>query len=127
MDRGYDARGPAAEGDFGALHPNEYERQGERQERREERQERRTERREDWQEYAEDHDDDYYGGSYDDYYGDAGAVAVGAAIVEPAYYWTLPCTPVVMAMGGTVYYACGADRYVRAYVDGDVVYILAPR
>ena len=121
MDRGYNARGPAADGNFGAQLPSQGERQGQRQERREERQDQRTERREDWPEYAEDHDDGYYGGDY----GDAGAVAVGAAAAA-SFYYTLPCEPVVMAMGGTVYYVCGADRYIRAYSDGDVVYTLAP-
>jgi len=114
MDRGYNARGPAADGNFGALHPGQGERQGQRQERREERQDQRTERREDWQEYAEDHYDDHD----DDYY--------GAAAAAP-FYWTLPCAPVVMAMGGAVYYVCGAEWYIRVYSDGDVVYTMVPR
>lgn len=123
MDRGADnARGPAADGDFGTQHPSQGEGHGQRQERLEERQDRRdarleereqnaTERREDWQEYAEDHyedhDDGYYGGDY------------GA-------YWTLPCTPTVMALGGTIYYVCGSDWYIRAYSDGDVAYTMVP-
>jgi hypothetical protein len=122
MDRGaYNARGPAADGSFGTEHPGLGDRQEQRQERREERQDQRAERREDWQEYAEDHDE-YYD---DSYYGAPGAEAVGA-VVEPLYY-TLPCTPVVMAMGGVVYYVCGSDWYIRAYSDGDVVYTLVPR
>jgi hypothetical protein len=50
---------------------------------------------------------------------------VGAAAAAP-FYWTLPCAPVVMAMGGAVYYVCGADWYIRAYSDGDVVYTMVP-
>ena len=123
MDRGaYNARGPAADGSLGTTqHPSQGERQEQRQERREERQDRRAERREDWQEYAEDHDDYYDDGRY---YGAAGTVAVGA-VAEP-FYDTLPCTPVVMAMGGVVYYVCGPDWYIRAYSDGDVVYTMVP-
>ena len=125
MIRGYYARGPAADGNFDARYPNQDERQGQRQERREERQDGRTELREDWPEYAEDHFDDG-DGSYEGDYGAAAAVAVGAAAAAPFYYYTLPCEPVVIAMGGAVYYVCGADRYIRAYSDGDVVYTLAP-
>lgn len=117
MDRGYNARGPAADGNLGALQPTQGERQGQRQERREERQDRRTERREDWQEYAEDHyeehDYGYYGGYYD------------AAVAAPSY-WELPCRPVVMALGGTVYYVCGSDWYIRTYSFDDVVYTMVP-
>ena len=28
--------------------------------------------------------------------------------------------------GGTVYYVCGAEWYVRAYSDGEVVYTMVP-
>jgi hypothetical protein len=125
MDRGYNARGPAADGNFGALHPSQGERQEQRQERREERQEQRAERREDWQEYAEDHYDDHDDGYYGGYYGAAGVVAADAALAAPLYY-TLPCEPVVMALGGAVYYVCGSDWYIRAYSDGDVVYTQVP-
>jgi hypothetical protein len=31
-----------------------------------------------------------------------------------------------MAMGGAVYYVCGAEWYIRAYSDGDVVYTMVP-
>jgi hypothetical protein len=120
MDRGYNARGPAADGNFGARQESQRERQEQRQERREERQDRRTEHQEDWPEYAADHDERYYESDH----GAAGAVAVGAAA---AVYYTLPCAPVVMAMGGGVYYVCGADWYTRAYSDGEVVYTLVPR
>jgi hypothetical protein len=82
-----------------------------RQERREERRDDAQEdRREDWGEYIEDHyDGGYY---YGDYYDDA----------EANVYWTLPCQPNVIAMGGATYYVCGGTWYVRAYSDGDVVY-----
>jgi len=116
IDRGYNARGPAADGNFGAD-------EAQRQERREERQDRRTERREDWQEYAEDHYDDHDDGYDRGDYNAAGAALVGAAVEEPSY-WTLPCAPAVMAMGGTVYYVCGAEWYIRAYRGGDVVYTM---
>jgi hypothetical protein len=123
MERGaYNARGPAADGSFGTQLPTQGERQEWRQERREERQELREERREDWQEpreerredwqdYAEDHYDDLHDRYYGGYYG---------------VYWTLPCTPTVMALGGTLYYVCGSDWYTRAYSDGDVVYTMVP-
>ncbi len=118
MDRGYNVRGPAADGNLGAQLPNRGERQERRQERRDERQEQREERREDWHDYAEDHyedHDDYYGGYYGGYYG-----------ADYGLYSTLPCTPTVMAMGGTVYYVCGSDWYIRAYSDGEVVYTMVP-
>jgi hypothetical protein len=125
MDRGeYDEGGPAADGGFGVQYPDQGERQEHRQERREERQEGRdsawedreqdaTERREDWQEYAEDHYDDGYDGGY---YEDGGATV----------YWTLPCTPNVIAMGGAIYYVCNSTWYMRAYSAGDVVYTVVP-
>ena len=123
MDRrGYDARGPAADGSFGTQYPNLGERQEQRQERREERQEQRDgareERREDWQEYAEDHDDDGYYGGYDEgYYEEE----------ESLVYWTLPCTPNTVALGGAIYYVCNSTWYIRAYSDGEVVYtVVAP-
>jgi len=125
MDRGaYNARGPAADGSFGTQYPSQGERQEQRQERREERQDGRAERREDWQEYAEDHYEEYDDGYDGGYYDAAQAVAAGA-VAEPLYY-TLPCTPVVMAVGGAVYYVCGSDWYIRAYSDGEVVYTLVP-
>jgi hypothetical protein len=91
-----------------------------------------TNRREDWQDYADEHDDDhvhgYYGGAYYPY---GAAVAAGAAvgaaastaIVTPPY-WTLPCTPATVVVGGTTYYACGSAWYVRAYSGGDVAYTM---
>ena len=32
----------------------------------------------------------------------------------------------IMALGGTIYYVCGSDWYIRAYSDGDVVYTMVP-
>ena len=121
LNRGeYDARGPAANGNLGMQYPNLGERRDERQERREERRdERQQEHREDWQEYGED----YYGGGYyydDGYYGD---YAEGE---EAVVYWTLPCTPNVIVMGGVTYYVCSSTWYTRAYSDGDVVYTVVP-
>jgi hypothetical protein len=116
MDRGeYDARGPASDGSLGTQYRTQDERQEQRQERREERQDRRDdaweEHREDWQDYAEDHYDDGY---YGDYYDEEGA------------YWTPPCEPVVMALGGVIYYVCDSTWYIRAYSDGEVVYTVVP-
>ena len=120
MDRGYNVRGPAADGSFGTQLPNRGERLEQRQERREERQEQREERREDWPEYAEDHcDDGYCGGYYGGYYGYYEEAGVPV-------YWTLPCTPTVMSLGGTIYYVCGSDWYIRAYSDGSLVYMMVP-
>jgi hypothetical protein len=117
MDRGeYNARGPAADGSFGTQYPSQGERQEQRQERRDERQDRRDVTREDWQEYADDHyeEHDYgYGGNY---------YAEEVALV----YWTLPCQPNVIAMGGATYYVCGPTWYIRAYYDGDVAYTEVP-
>lgn len=121
---GYDAGGPAADGSFGMQYPNQGERQEQRQERREERQDRRDtawedggqdaiERREDWRELAEDRYDD---GDYGGYYDDGGA----------AVYWTLPCTPNTIALGGAIYYVCGSTWYIRAYSEGDLVYTIVP-
>ena len=140
--RANDVRRRAADGDFGRQHPSRDEWEGsrderfeERQERREDRQENREERREDWQEYAEDHYDDhdhgyYYGGYYyedyddssgDDYYYDDGGAAFDGEI-----YDRLPCSPVVMSRGGTVYYVCQPTWFIRAYVDGELVYVTVP-
>jgi hypothetical protein len=113
MQRGeYDTRGPAADGSFGEHYPD----LGGREERREERHERRDavreDRREDWQEFGEDdYDDGSYGGYYDE---------------EVLVYWTLPCRPNVIAMGGVTYYVCGSAWYTRAYSEGDVVYTVVP-
>lgn len=121
MDREwYDARGPAADGTLGTRYPDHEEHQERRQERREERRDRRedrdedaTEDREDWQEYAED-DYEERGDDYGGYYGD------------PEVYWTLPCQPNVIAMGGAIYYVCDSTWFIRAYSDGDVVYTEVP-
>jgi hypothetical protein len=143
--RTYSSRGRAADGDLGTRHPrgewedNRQERLEAREERHDERDEERTERREDWQdhaderrenwqEYAEDHYDDddggYYGGYYEGYYYDDD-YNENYASGEP-YYYDLPCSPVVMSTHGTVYYVCHPDWYMRAYVDGDVVYVIVP-
>lgn len=127
LDRGaYNVRGPAVVGSLGTQSPrgewegDRQERLEARQERRDDRQEDRTEGRDNWQDYAEDHDDDYYYYDDGDYYG-----AAAAGLDEP-YYWTLPCKPLVMAMGGTTYYVCDSVWYTRAYVDGDVAYTIVP-
>jgi hypothetical protein len=60
-----------------------------------------------------------------DVLGSAHVVGKETAVAEPFYY-TLPCTPTVMALGGTVYYVCGSDWYIRAYSDGEVVYTMVP-
>jgi len=101
---------------FGEQYPDLAERQEQRQERREERHERRDavqeDRPEDWQEYRDDYyDDGSYGGDYDE---------------EALVYWTLPCRPNVVAMGGVIYYVCGSAWYTRAYSEGDVVYTVVP-
>ena len=119
MDRGeYDARGPAADGSFGMQYPNHGERQERRQERREERQDteavgrnvarigRSTPRTITTMTTATD----------GDYYEDEG----------PLVYWTLPCQPNVIALGGVIYYVCDSTWYIRAYSDGEVVYTVVP-
>jgi hypothetical protein len=118
MQRGqYDTRGPAADGSFGEQYPDPGGGQEQRQERREERHERRDavreDRREDWQEYREDYYDD---GSYAEYYEEQDALV----------YWTLPCRPNTIAMGGVIYYVCGSTWYTRAYSEGDLVYTVVP-
>lgn len=120
MDRGeYDARGPAADGSFDLQYGDQGERQERRQERREERrdgwedgEQDPAERLEDWRDYAEENEeyDDYYA----DDYGDAGV------------YWTLPCSPNAIAMGGVIYYVCDTTWYIRAYSNGEVVYTVVP-
>ena len=72
--------------------------------------------REDWQEYAEDHYEEDDAGYYGDYYGEE----------EALVYWTLPCQPNVIALGGAIYYVCGSTWYIRAYYDGDVAYTEVP-
>ena len=68
--------------------------------------------REDWQEYIENEvDDDDYGGYYD---------------VAPAWYWTLPCRPIVMAIEGVIYYVCDSVWYTHAYIDDNLVYTVVP-
>jgi hypothetical protein len=94
------------------------------EERREDWQDYAEERRGDWQAFAEDRyedHDDYYGGYYyDDGHDDY-------ALPE-SYSYSLPCrSPLVMASGGTVYYVCHPTRYTRAYIDGEVVYVIAPQ
>ena len=126
--------GRAANGDFGRNPPrgegegNRQERLEGREERRDTRQEERTERREDWQEYAEDHYDEhdghYHGGYYGSYYYED--YDDGDYAVDEPYYYTLPCSPVVMSRGGTVYYVCNPTWYIRGYMDGEVVYIIVP-
>lgn len=113
----YNARGPAAYGNFYQVEsqywPMEDERQDQRGTESVDDGQGAPERNEDWQEYAEDSDeeyDDYDGGSYD----------------EGVVYWTLPCKPNVIAMGGVTYYTCGSDWFIRAYDQGDVVYTPVP-
>jgi hypothetical protein len=141
---GYNGRGPAASGRFPGRSGGGYaaagagDWQAERQERVEQRREQYPQnapredwqdydasRREDWQDYAEDHYDDHVG-DVDHPYAAAVAVGAGAAAVATVAaappYWTLPCTPETVVVGGTTYYHCGSAWYVRVYSDGDVSY-----
>ena len=56
----------------------------------------------------------------------AAAAVVGAAVAarNVPEYWTAPCEPVTVVVGGTTYYQCGSAWYVRAYSGGDVTYIM---
>jgi len=75
------------------------------------------------EERYEDHVDGYYGAYYGGYYYDDD-VDYGS---DEGYFYEPPCrSPLVMASGGKVYYVCEAVRYERAYVDGEVVYVIAP-
>lgn len=120
MDRAeYDALGPAADGELG-MEYDSAERREQRQERRDERQDRwadgehdPAERRETLQDYVDDHYDD----ADDNDYG---------AYEDPGVYWTLPCTPNSVALGGVIYYVCGSTWYVRAYSEGEIVYTIVP-
>jgi hypothetical protein len=134
---GFSRSGPAARGSFGrqparASQRGRYDRRaadGRLGERHDERQQRREERRderdgawedhvedgwdgrEEWEDHIEDDRDDDDGG----YYYDSGVV-----------YWSLPCRPNVIAMGGVVYYVCDSVWYTRAYSEGEVVYTEVP-
>jgi hypothetical protein len=124
--RGFNYRGPAADGDLRTHYQRLDEPYDQRQERREERQDRREARRDDfdpeaierleaWHQYVDEHYDDYDGIYYDEYYD-----------MDELWYDAPPCAATVMATGGTVYYVCGAEWYVRAYIDGYVMYMLVP-
>ena len=88
--------------------------------------------RENWQDYSNDyHGRGDYGSGYDEndygYAGMAAAAAVGAAVGAAAAtppYWTLPCAPTPVAVGGTTYYQCGYAWYIQAYSGGDVAYVI---
>jgi len=71
---------------------------------------------------------DYYDRHEDDHdHPIAAAVVVGAAIGAAATvpeYWTAPCEPVTVVVGGTTYYQCDTAWYVRAYSGGDVTYVM---
>jgi len=47
---------------------------------------------------------------------------VAAAAAPP--YWTLPCTPATVVVGGTTYYQCNGAWYIRVYSGGDVAYTM---
>ena len=75
-----------------------------------------------------DNRQDYYDGHEDDHdHPIAAAVVVGAAIGVAATvpeYWTAPCEPVTVVVGGTTYSQCDTAWSVRAYSGGDVTYII---
>jgi len=80
--------------------------------------------------YDNDNRQNYYDGHDDDHveHPVAAAVVVGAAIDAAAAtvpeYWTAPCEPLTVVVGGTTYYQCDSAWYVRAYSGGDVTYIM---
>jgi hypothetical protein len=41
-------------------------------------------------------------------------------------YFRLPCKPAVVAMHGTAYYVCDSVWYIRAYANGELVYMEVP-
>jgi hypothetical protein len=125
----YNARGPAADGDFGW------------QQRHERRQERR-ERRDDVPViyYDDYYDDDYTGGGYDSYdeapaydesepdegdY-DEGESDYDAGDYGGDVYDELPCQAAVVVMRDAAYYVCDGVWYTRAYSDGELVYVEVP-
>jgi hypothetical protein len=100
-------------------------RQDARDDAREDWQKYGNNQREDWQDYADDHYEEHGHGYY--YGGTAPAVATGVAIGAAAAvppYWTLPCTPETVVVGGSTYYHCDTAWYARAYSGGDVTYII---
>jgi hypothetical protein len=54
--------------------------------------------------------------------GAAIGAAAGAAAARP--YYSLPCTPATVVVGGTTYYQCGSTWYIHAYSGGDVIYTI---
>jgi hypothetical protein len=53
----------------------------------------------------------------------AGAATAAPTYVSPTYVTVLPCSPTVVATGGTSYYGCSGTWYNQAYVNGSVTYV----